>query len=249
MNADGKVVVLTGATGSLGSALARRFVGEGVKALVLGDVARGALDELCAQIASTGVQARGMIVDVTDATAVDGLVSAAVNEFGRIDVMINNAGILNRAGRIHNLDDDEWRRVIDVNLMGTLHGMRAAIGVMKGQKDGGSIINTASAAGLTAWPYASAYCATKAAIIQLTKVAAVEYARERIRVNCVCPGTFISRIHTGLPRETLEAIGSRHPLGLGRAEDLVGAFVYLASDDARWTTGSAMVVDGGYSAP
>ncbi len=108
---------------------------------------------------------------------------------------------------------------------------------------------TASVSGLTAWSHAAPYCATKAAVIQLAKVAAVEYARDGIRVNCVCPGTFRSGIHDELPPEALDAIAGRHPLGLGSAADLVGAYSYLASDASRWTTGSAIVVDGGYSAP
>ena len=93
------------------------------------------------------------------------------------------------------------------------------------------------------------YCATKAAVIQLAKVAALEYARDGIRVNCVCPGTFRSGIHTDLPPDALDAIAAKHPLGLGTADDVVGAYSYLASDAARWTTGSAIVVDGGYAAP
>ena len=106
-----------------------------------------------------------------------------------------------------------------------------------------------SVAGLTAWAYAAPYCATKAAVIHLTKVAAVEYAKERIRVNCVCPGTFLSAIHEDLPQQALDTIAAKHPLGLGAAADLVGAYDFLVSDAARWTTGSALVVDGGYSAP
>ena len=113
----------------------------------------------------------------------------------------------------------------------------------------GSIVLTASVSGLTAWSHAAPYSATKAAVIQLAKVAAVEYARDGIRVNCVCPGTFLSAIHADLPKEAIDAIGARHPLGLGSAEDLVGAYSYLAGDASRWTTGSAIVVDGGYSAP
>src|SRR5258708_36311823 len=105
----------------------------------------------------------------------------------------------------------------------------------------GSIILTASVSGLTAWTHAAPYCATKAAVIQLAKVAAVEYARDGIRVNCVCPGTFRSAIHDNLPPEALEAIAGRHPLGLGSAADLVGAYSYLASAASRWTTGSAVV--------
>jgi 3-oxoacyl-[acyl-carrier protein] reductase len=113
----------------------------------------------------------------------------------------------------------------------------------------GSIVLTASVSGLTAWSHAAPYCATKAAVIQLAKVAAIEYARDGIRVNCVCPGTFLSGIHAELPAAAIETIAARHPLGLGSASDLVGAYSYLASDASRWTTGSAMVVDGGYAAP
>ena len=113
----------------------------------------------------------------------------------------------------------------------------------------GSIVLTASVSGLTAWSHAAPYCATKAAVIQLAKVAAVEYARDGIRVNCVCPGTFRSAIHADLPPEALEAVAERHPLGLGSAADVAGAYSYLASDASSWTTGSAIVVDGGYSAP
>ena len=132
--------------------------------------------------------------------------------------------------------------------MGAVNGIRAAVPVMRAQKSG-SIILTASVAGLTAWSHAAPYCATKAAVIQLAKVAAVEYARDGIRVNCVCPGTFLSGIHADLPAEAIDAIAAKHPLGLGSADDLVGAYSYLASDGSRWTTGSAIVVDGGYAAP
>jgi 3-oxoacyl-[acyl-carrier protein] reductase len=119
---------------------------------------------------------------------------------------------------------------------------------MRAQKSG-SIILTASVAGMTAWSHAAPYCATKAAVIQLAKVAAVEYARDGIRVNCVCPGTFLSGIHADLPEAAIDAMAAKHPLGLGDANDLAGAYSYLASDAARWTTGSAIVVDGGYAAP
>ena len=119
---------------------------------------------------------------------------------------------------------------------------------MRAQRSG-SIVLTASVSGLTAWSHAAPYSATKAAVIQLAKVAAVEYARDGIRVNCVCPGTFVSAIHADLPQEAIDAIAARHPLGLGSARDLVGAYAYLTSAAAPWTTGSAVVVDGGYAAP
>jgi len=156
--------------------------------------------------------------------------------------------VLSSNGRIHNLATEEWERAFRVNVLGAVNGIRAAVAVMRPQGSG-SIVLTASVAGLTAWSHAAPYCATKAAVIQLAKVAAVEYARDGIRVNCVCPGTFLSAIHDGLPQDAIDAVAARHPLGLGSATDLVGAYSYLAGDTSGWTTGSAIVVDGGYSAP
>lgn len=249
MRLEGKVVAVTGAAGSLGSALAAAFAKEGAAAVLVADLDLAKLAVVADAVAEAGSRALACACDVTDGRAVDKLVAAAVDGYGRLDVMVNNAGVLNPSGRIHNLTDADWRRVIDVNLMGTVHGIRSAVQVMRAQDAGGSIVNTASIAGISAWTHAAPYGATKAAVIQLTKIAALEYAQERIRVNCVCPGTFPSNIHTGLSEETLRSIGDRHPLGLGAASDIVGAFVYLASDEARWTSGSALTVDGGYSAP
>src|SRR4029077_8034274 len=110
-----------------------------------------------------------------------------------------------------------------INVLGAVNGIKAAVGVMRPQR-AGSIVLTASVSGMTAWAYAAPYCATKAAVIQLAKVAALEYARDGIRVNCVCPGTFVSRMHEGLPEEAIDTIADKHPLGLGHAEDLVGAY-------------------------
>jgi 3-oxoacyl-[acyl-carrier protein] reductase len=172
----------------------------------------------------------------------------AQQRFGRLDVLISNAGVLAPSGRIHNLSTADWERAFRVNVMGAVNGIRAAVPVMR-EQGSGAIVLTASVAGLTAWSHAAPYCATKAAVIQLAKVAAVEYAKDGIRVNCVCPGTFLSAIHTGLAPEAIDAMARKHPLGLGAAEELVGAYSYLAGDAARWTTGSALVVDGGYSAP
>ena len=122
---------------------------------------------------------------------------------------------------------EEWERAFRINVLGAVNGIRAAVAVMRPQRSG-SIVLTASVSGLTAWSHAAPYCATKAAVIQLAKVAAVEYARDGIRVNCVCPGTFRSAIHDDLPPDALDAIAARHPLGLGSAADLAGAYSYLA---------------------
>jgi NAD(P)-dependent dehydrogenase (short-subunit alcohol dehydrogenase family) len=188
------------------------------------------------------------LADVSDIAQVEAVVARAVDRFGRVDALISNAGVLSPNGRIHNLTDEAWERAFRVNVMGAVNGIRAAVPVMRAQQSG-SIVLTASVSGLTAWSHAAPYCATKAAVIQLAKVAAVEYARDGIRVNCVCPGTFRSAIHAELPQEAIDSIEAKHPLGLGSAGDLVGAYAYLTSDASRWTTGSAMVIDGGYSAP
>lgn len=245
----GKVIAVAGAAGTLGPALAARFLAEDAELVALGDIDAAAIREVAGSVDPGGQRTLVVPTDVTDGASVDALLTGAAAAAGHLDVLVNNAGILNRSGRIHNLTDSDWDRVIAVNLMGTVHGIRSAVNVMRRQEQGGSVINTASAAGLTAWAYAAPYAATKAAVIHLTKVAAVEYARERIRFNCVCPGTFRSAIHDDLPPDALEAIAARHPLGLGAPTDLVGAYSFLASDASRWTTGSALVVDGGYSAP
>ena len=166
----------------------------------------------------------------------EAVVALAVERFGGVDVLISNAGVLSPNGRIHNLSTADWERAFSVNVMGAVNGIKAAVAVMRPRR-AGSIVLTASVSGLTAWSHAAPYCATKAAVIQLAKVAAIEYARDGIRVNCVCPGTFLSAIHADLPAEALDTIAGRHPLGLGAATDLVGAYSYLAGDASRWTTG------------
>jgi NAD(P)-dependent dehydrogenase (short-subunit alcohol dehydrogenase family) len=243
-----RVIVITGAGGSLGGAVSRRLAGEPDTDLVLSDVSEQALAAVLEGLPSDAGSVETVTADVGDVAQVEAVVERAMARFGRVDVFISNAGVVNPNGRIHNLSTEDWERVIRINLMGAVNGIRAAVPVMRAQRSG-SIVLTASVAGLTAWAYAAPYCATKAAVIELAKVAAVEYARDGIRVNCVCPGTFLSAIHADLPAEALDAMAARHPLGLGAADDLVGAYSYLASDAARWTTGSALVVDGGYSAP
>jgi len=243
-----RVVAITGAGGALGAALSDHFARDAGTDLVLSDVSAPSLDATVNGLAEVNGSLDTMLADVSDLAQVQAVVTRAAERFGRLDVLIGNAGVLSPNGRIHNLSTEDWERAFRINLLGAVNAITAAVAVMRPQKSG-SIVLTASVSGLTAWSHAAPYCATKAAVIQLTKVAAVEYARDGIRVNCVCPGTFRSGIHAGLPEEALDAIASKHPLGLGSAGDLVGAYSYLAGDASRWTTGSAMVVDGGYSAP
>jgi NAD(P)-dependent dehydrogenase (short-subunit alcohol dehydrogenase family) len=248
MSDSRRVVAVTGAGGALGAAISRRLASEPRTDLVLSDVSAPSLEASVAGLGTGAGPVETVLADVGDLAAVESVVARAVERFGHLDVLISNAGVLSSNGRIHNLATEEWERAFRTNLLGSVNGIRAAVGVMRPRRSG-SIVLTASVAGLTAWSHAAPYCATKAAVIQLAKVAAVEYARDGIRVNCVCPGTFRSAIHDELPEEALEAVAARHPLGLGSADDLVGAYSYLAGDASRWTTGSAIVVDGGYSAP
>lgn len=248
MSEGRRTVVITGAGGALGAALSHRFAGETGTDVVLSDVSRQSLEATLAGLPEERGEVATRLADVSEADEVEAVVRLAVERFGGLDVLISNAGVLSPNGRIHNLATADWERAFRVNVLGAVNGIRAAVPVMREQRSG-SIVLTASVAGLTAWSHAAPYCATKAAVIQLAKVAAVEYARDGIRVNCVCPGTFLSAIHEGLPQEAIDAIAAKHPLGLGAATDLVGAYSYLAGDAARWTTGSALVIDGGYAAP
>ncbi len=243
-----RVIAITGAGGALGAAISQHFATEPSTDLVLSDISAPSLERTVAGLRTVDGAIETVIADVSDFAAVEAVVTKTVERFGRLDALISNAGVLSSNGRIHNLATEEWERAFRTNLLGAVNAIRAGVAVMRSQQSG-SIVLTASVAGMTAWSHAAPYCATKAAVIQLAKVAAVEYARDGIRVNCVCPGTFRSAIHDDLPPEALDAIGGRHPLGLGSADDLVGAYSYLASDTSRWTTGSAIVVDGGYSAP
>ncbi len=248
MGSARRVIAILGAGGTLGTALSRHLAAEADTDLVLSDLSEAALAGARDGLGGSDGGVATVQADVSDFAAVENVVKHAVDHFGRLDVLISNAGVLSPNGRIHNLATGDWERSFRVNVLGPVHGIRAAVPVMRAQRSG-SIILTASVAGMTAWSHSSPYCVTKAGVIQLAKVAAVEYARDNIRVNCVCPGTFLSAMHEGLPAEAVDAIAAKHPLGLGSAGDLVGAYSYLASDASRWTTGSAIVVDGGYAAP
>ena len=248
MSEERRVIAITGAGGTLGAVLSRQLAGEPDTDVVLSDVSAPSLEATVNALPERRGAVETLQADVGEVADVEAVVGLAVERFGRLDVLISNAGVLSPNGRIHNLTTEDWERALRVNVLGAVNGIRAAVPVMRTQQSG-SIVLTASVAGLTAWSHAAPYCATKAAVIQLAKVAAVEYAREGIRINCVCPGTFRSGIHDDLPPDAIDAIAAKHPLGLGTAADLVGAYSYLASDASRWTTGSAIVVDGGYAAP
>jgi NAD(P)-dependent dehydrogenase (short-subunit alcohol dehydrogenase family) len=246
-NLEGKTLVITGASGALGSAIARRFLEEGVRAIALVDIDSTAVANTATELAQEGVDVAGVTLDVTNHDAVQARYAEIAERFGQIDVAINNAGIVAPSARIHNVRPEDFRRVLDVNLMGIFNCLKASIVQMRAS-GGGAIVNTASAAGFTTWTHSSPYGASKAAVIQLTKLAAAEYASDRIRVNCVSPGTFVTRFHDGLPQGALDNLRDRHPLGrFGTPEEIASAYVYLAGANADWVTGTSFVIDGGMS--
>ncbi|MGC5255724.1 SDR family NAD(P)-dependent oxidoreductase [Gordonia sp. DT218] len=244
---SGKTAVITGAGGSLGAAIASRFADEGIANLVLVDVTRQAAERTRGALPSS-VKCECISVDVTDGAAVEEAVRETVATFGALDVYVNTAGIVSPNARIHNLDFDDWDRTLAVNLNGTFNGIRAVARVLR-KKAPVSIVNIASVSGLTAWPYASAYCVSKAGVLHLTRVAALEYAKEGLRINSVSPGTFPTAIHADMPEQVLADLDAKHPMGLGTPGDIVGAVTFLAGDESRWMTGQTIVVDGGYSLP
>ena len=250
---DGKRAVVTGAAGALGSAIASRFVAEGIAAIALVDVdadqvPRPGSAVYCARKPwSDSLEVHEIVVDVTDHDAVLARYQEITAAFGGLDISVNNAGIVAPSGRIHNVSPEDFRQVLDVNLMGIFNTMKASIIAMRGA-GGGSVVNTASVAGFTNWTHNSPYGASKAAVIQLTKIAAAEYANDQIRVNCVSPGTFVTSFHDDLPAGAMDGVLARHPLGrFGETPEIASAYVYLASDQTSWVTGTNLVFDGGMS--
>ncbi len=252
-NVVGRTVVITGGSGALGMAIAQSFADEGVGAIALVDRDHDATVSAASSLAARpsaadfkAIDVVPVVIDVTDHDAVLAAYAALAARFGRIDIAINNAGIVAPSARIHNVKVEDFRRVLDVNLVGVFNCLKAAIIAMRADGRGGSIVNTASVGGFTTWTHSSPYGASKAGVIQLTKLASAEYAAEGIRVNCVSPGTFVTQFHDDLPPGALDGIRDRHPLGrFGTTAEIAQAYVYLCSEAAGWITGTNLVVDGG----
>ena len=247
---DGKVTIVTGAASGIGRAAARLFSEAGAR-LVLVDRDETGLQELASDIRKAGDDVLVAVADVSDSSSVHQAVAAAVTHFGRLDCAFNNAGVEPVQATVVELPDEEWRRVIDINLTGVFSCMKHEIAAMLAH-DGGAIVNTSSGLGLVATPLRAAYVAAKHGVLGLTKTAALEYATSGVRVNAICPGvidTPMARRDIGGDPAVAEAFAKLHPVGrMGRTEEVAAAAAFLLSDAASFITGTALVVDGGYLA-
>ncbi len=243
---ENKVAVITGGASGIGEGTVRRFVAEGAKC-VIADIQYERAEELAEEL---GENAVAFSVDVADESQVKATVEFAVSEFGQLDIMFNNAGILGSVGPISEIDGDGWLRTIDVLLNSVFYGIKHAAKVMIKQGSG-SIINTASTAGVRAGLGPHVYTAAKHGVVGLSQSVATELGPHGVRVNVIAPGGTISgltaRLVTG-DHENLEKastiIGAHNPLRrAGRPEDIANAVLYLASDEASFTTGAVLVVD------
>jgi meso-butanediol dehydrogenase / (S,S)-butanediol dehydrogenase / diacetyl reductase len=240
---EGKVAVVTGGSGGIGSATLRRFVREGA-AVVCADIDDEAGEKLVSELGDRAVYQR---TDVADRAQVQAAVAAAVGRFGRIDVLFNNAAT-STGGYVATLDADGWDRSLRVMLTASLYGMQAAIPHML-EQGGGSIISTSSIYGLVSSPGIAPYATAKAGLINLVRTAALEYGRKNIRVNAICPGVvetpmFEATLAIGL--KTREQVAEMHALGRTiRPEEIANLALFLASDESSAITGQAIVIDGG----
>jgi meso-butanediol dehydrogenase/(S,S)-butanediol dehydrogenase/diacetyl reductase len=246
---EGKVAIITGAASGIGAATALRFAAEGAR-VVVNDIHEEGGGRVVAQIRAAGGQAEFHAADVGDADQVTRLVERVADEYGRLDVLHNNA-FATRFGMVGKLTPEQWRRAMDVTLHGTFYGMHVALPIMARQ-GAGAVVNTASVSGLAADYAMSAYNAAKAAVVNLTRTAAIEYARYGVRVNCVCPGPVATPALLGMlertPAVRQELLAALPQRRFGTPEEIASVVLFLASDEASLVNGAALVADGGLSA-
>jgi NAD(P)-dependent dehydrogenase (short-subunit alcohol dehydrogenase family) len=244
---EGKVAIVTGAGSGIGRGSALAFVREGASVAVADVDEEGGM-ETVRQIADLGCGAKFVKTDVANAADVENLVARTIEAFGRLDYAHNNAGVLGTAKKTHEIEEADWDRLLSINLKGVWLCMKYEIPQML--ENGGAIVNTSSAAGLVGMEALAAYTASKHGVAGLTKAAALDYAKEGIRVNAVCPGGIDTPLIRNIedpgsfPKQPMPAIKR-----LGTPEDIANAVVWLCSEDASYVTGHLLSVDGAMTVP
>lgn len=239
----GKVAIVTGAASGMGAAMVARFCAEGAR-VVAADI-----DGAVAGVARrAGSNCASIEIDVSSSQQVRGMVELARERFGRLDVLCNNAGIQGPLGATADYDEDEWDRVIAVNLKGVFLGMKHAIPVMLETAGRGSIVNTSSMASIVAFPTLPAYSASKGGVSVLTRLTAAEYASQSIRVNAIAPGAIDTGMTRNMPQDYLQGAIDATLMGrIGTPDEIANLALFLASDEASFITGTETAVDGGYT--
>jgi NAD(P)-dependent dehydrogenase (short-subunit alcohol dehydrogenase family) len=243
---EGRMAVITGAGSGLGRATALRLASEGAAVACL-DLLLEAAQRTAAEVTSAGGTARAYHVDVADPTSVRPAVTAAAKDLGRPRVLVNSAGI-GKFANAHDMPFEDWSNIIAVNLTGTFLMAQAVLPYLL--DGGGNIVNIASNAGLMGQPYSAAYCASKGGVVQLTRALADEYLTRGVRVNAVAPGgiaTPLQKNFRQLPEgaDAMLIAKLRSPLGNSQPEEIATLVAYIASDEARYMTGSIVSIDGG----
>ena len=251
MRLANKVAIITGAGSGMGKCAALLFASEGAK-IAASDINEAAVKETVAEITKKGGEAIAIRTDVSKAPDVERMVNETVAKFGKLDIIYNNAGIEGDSGFVANLTEEQFDRVIAINLRGVWLGMKYALPQMMKQRSG-SIINTASIAGIVGIKGGTPYAAAKAGVIAMTRVAALEYGRYNIRVNAICPGAIETPMAQRIRGEGVEpnprAIKRISVLErMAQPEEIARVALFLASDDASFATGAPFIIDGGWTA-
>ena len=243
MRLAGKVSIITGAGRGIGHATACKFAKEGAVVIVC-DLDQPSIDDTLTAIRGGGGEAQGYVVDVTDRASIQSMVDDVMTRYGRIDVLVNNAGIVADAQLI-KMNEDQFDRVIDVNLKGTWNCTKAVAGIMVEQRSG-VILNASSIVGIYGNFGQTNYAASKFAVIGMVKTWARELGRKGVRANAVCPGFVETSILSSIPEKVLNALRDRVPLGrLARPEEIANTYAFLASDEASYINGAVIEVSGG----
>ncbi len=243
----GKVALVTGGTSGIGKATAIALAGAGAKVVLTGRREKEGA-QVVAEIKKLGGDAAFVRGDIAKDADVKSMVDFTVERFGRLDIAFNNAGV-EWKGPVDQATEAEYRRIFDINVWGVLNSMRHEIPVML-KNGGGAIVNTSSVAGHVGLPQVSVYIASKHAVEGLTKSVALEFAKQNIRINAIAPGVIATEMFDRFAGDELrDQITAITPVGrIGASEEIAAAVLYLASDDAKFTTGTSLVVDGGYVA-